>query len=155
MATSSTVFTTGFPLAHTVPFFFPAKGRDRNFIIIWQNSRTYNTHLTKQKPELLMQLLFRFMHFHFHQCVICYDVAITFTVRSLFVSVYCACLLGCILYRMITVMTNSLLNTKLKLNTSSVPRSEQASPYNFPIHCLSKWWCIYKSMLKYAEIAYT
>ena len=111
--------------------------------------------LTKQKPELLMQLLFHFMHFHFHQCVICYDVTITFTVRSLFVSVYCACLLGCILYRMITAMTNSLLNTKLELNTSSVPRSEQASPYNFPIHCLSKWWCIYKSMLKYAEIAYT
>ena len=64
------------------------------------------------------------MHFHFHQCVICYDVTITFTVRSLFVSVYCACLLGCILYRMLAVMTSSLLNRKLKLKTSSIPWSE-------------------------------
>ena len=88
------------------------------------------------------------MHLHFYQCIICYDVTVTFTVRSLFVSVYCACLLWCILYRMITVMTNSLLNTKFKLNTSSVPWSEQASPYSFLIHCLSKRWCILQKLCR-------
>ena len=40
-------------------------------------------------------------------------------------------------------MTSSLHTIKLKLNAYSVPRSELiewASPYIFPVHCLSKWW---------------
>ena len=58
---------------------------------------------------------------------------------------------------MLTSMTSSLHIIKLKLKTYSVLRSklvEKASPYIFPIHCLSKWRHTYRSMRKYAEIAY-
>ena len=54
---------------------------------------------------------------------------------------------------MLTVMTSSLHT--IKLNACSIPQSElveHALPYIFPIHCLSKWRCIYVSMLKYAEL---
>ena len=54
--------------------------------------------------------------------------------------------------RMLTVMTSSLHHTMLKLNASSVPQSkplEYASPSNFPIHCLIRWWHIYESMWKH------